>query len=174
MPASWKIACGIPIYKSGPRNDIQIYRPISITSLICKCQERIISQIILNHLKANNFLNPNQHGFVPGKSCVTLLADVLDDWFMSLNMRDIKQVDVVTLDWCKAFDRVPHARLVDKLFCVYIRGNLQSWIRSFLTSRFQVVAYKGRLSDLVPVISGVIQGSVIGPFLFTIFMLDLS
>jgi hypothetical protein len=128
---------------------------------------------MLDHFRKNNLINNNQHGFIPKRSCVTLLADLIDNWSYNLAAKKGKQIDAVNLDWAKAFDSVPHKRLLSKLWCYQVRNNNLCWIQSFLSERTQTVVYRGASSSSLRVTSGVCQGSVIGPLLFSIFMLDL-
>jgi Reverse transcriptase (RNA-dependent DNA polymerase) len=173
VPSLWKEARVIPVYKSGDRADMQNYRPISITSLICKILEKIVVHNLLEHFRNNNLININQHGFLPKRSCVTMLAQVLDDWAFNVAKSVGKQVDVISLDWSKAFDKVPHVKIISKLWSYKIRGSNLNWLRSFLSDRTQKVVYRGACSKTTGVPSGVCQGSVIGPLLFIIFMMDL-
>jgi hypothetical protein len=173
VPYMWKQARVIPVFKSGDRANIENYRPISVTSLVSKLLEKIIAFHILEHLRNNNLLNINQHGFIPKRSCISMLTHVLDEWAFKLATHNYKQIDIINLDWAKAFDTVPHKRLISKLWSYKIRNSSLSWIRSFLTGRTQVVVYRGEVSESVNVTSGVCQGSVIGPLLFAVYMLDL-
>ena len=118
-----------------------------------------------------NLFAKEQHGFIPGHSCVTQLLEVFDSWHQALD--DKKSVDVVYLDFSKAFDSVPHHRLLSKLDSYGIKGNILSWIRAFLTERKQEVAIGGETSSSQQVLSGIPQGSVLGPILFVIYINDL-
>lgn len=173
IPEEWKHANVVPIYKTGSRNQISNYRPISLTSIVCKVMEKVVSKQLLDHLRELNVINSQQHGFLPGRSCVTMLAGAVDEWQYILDKVPGARIDVISLDWAKAFDRVHHGRLLDKLKIYEVSGNLLKWMTSFLIGRKMKVLFNGSCSAEQDVMSGVPQGSVLGPLLFTTFMLDL-
>ena len=113
IPQDWKDGHVISIHKKGSRADVTNYRPVSLTSTICKIMEKLLGKAFLDHLIDNGFVSDHQHGFVPGRSCSTQLLEVLDKWTDILDRGG--DVDVVYLDLAKAFDSVPHNRLLLKL-----------------------------------------------------------
>ena len=130
--------------------------------------ESIIKDYVLNHLSTNNLLSPHQFGFIPGTSCSTqllLLLDYLTSHLYSIN--------VIYLDFQKAFDTVPHRRLLQKLISFGIHGNVLKWIESFLSNRRQQVVLNSHISCFIPVTSGVPRGSVPCPLLFTMFVNEI-
>jgi hypothetical protein len=125
----------------------------------------------LDHLYSNDLVSVHQHGFVRKKACVTNLLESLDSISCSLAYK--KWVDVILLDFAKAFDKVPHKRLVHKLEAYGITGCLLEWVKDFLRARKQRVVLGNHLSEWEHVASGVPQGSVLGPLLFVIYTNDL-
>jgi ribonuclease P/MRP protein subunit RPP40 len=125
------------------------------------------------HLKNNNLISRNQHGFLPRRSCTTLHMQIINDWHILLDQNSGGHIHVISLDWEKAFDKIPHQRLLLKLRNNCISGPLLAWFSSYLKNRKQRVLCGGQFSDLFPVPSGVIQGSVLGRLLFNIFVSDL-
>ena len=172
VPNDWKNANIVPVFKKGQRNDKRNYRPISLTCIASKVMEHIICSNIMNHAEVNSILHPNQHGFRTGRSCETQLIDFIHE--VASNMKNGLQTDVCILDFAKAFDKVGHQRLLSKLQWYGIRGNVLKWIQSFLTDRKQRVVINGASSSSISVLSGVPQGSVVGPCLFLFYINDIS
>ena len=129
LPHHWKEANVTPLFKKGEKCKPGNYRPVSLTSVLCKVMESIIRDDIIQHLERNNLLSECQHGFVAGRSCTTNLLAVLEDWTACLDTG--VPIDAIYLDFAKAFDSVPHARLLSKLAAHGIKGNVLTWGASF-------------------------------------------
>ncbi|XP_074653608.1 uncharacterized protein LOC141907764 [Tubulanus polymorphus] len=144
IPGNWKEAHVKPIHKKGTTSKAENFRPVSLTSCVCKVMESIVRDKVMLHLLDNNIISPDQHGFVKGKSTNTQLAETLNDWTTYLDNNET--FDVVFLDFKKAFDKVTHKRLLKKVENYGIRGKLLDWISDFLANRKQAVCIDGDLS----------------------------
>ena len=168
----FKLAYVTPIHKGGSRQKPEQYRPVSLTSHIMKIFERVIKKKVMNHLIANQQLNDGQHGFVPGRSTQTQLLSHYNDIYEAL--MEGKRLDTIFLDFAKAFDKVDHSILLEKVKKHKIGGKIGLWISEFLKGRkFRVVA-NGCMSREEDVISGVPQGTVLAAMLFVIMISDID
>ena len=135
LPDAWKEAIVIAFHKKGSKQQACNYRPISLTSVICKMLEAIIKEHIMNHLLTHNLLSDYQHGFCSGKSCETQLLRVMNAWMESLESHH--EVDIIDLVFQKAFDKVSHEHLLAKVKSFGITGCLLPWIQNYLYYRKQ-------------------------------------
>ena len=151
VPADWKAANVTPIFKKGDRNTPGNYRPISLTSVVGKMLESIIRDKIVSHLERHSLIRDSQHGFRNKRSCLSNLLTFYNDLFAAHDIN--RALDIVFLDFQKAFDKVPHDKLMFKVKQLRIDGNVHNWIENWLSNRKQRVVINGTASDWAPVTS---------------------
>jgi len=164
VPDCWKYGIITPVHKKGPTSDPNNVCPISMTArpTCCRVMERIINNSLLSFLLDRHLITKQQHSFIRRKSLCTNLLESLEDW--TLNLQSKLVTDVIFFDFKKVFDTVCHHKLLIKLKCYGICGNLLASIEAFLLD--QSVCIGDTVSTSISVISGVPQNSVLGPTLF--------
>ncbi|XGW28756.1 hypothetical protein V3C99_008503 [Haemonchus contortus] len=171
VPSRWKHSFIIPIPKKPPFSNPANYRPISITSIFARLFEKIVKVRLTKYLEQHNIIPSCQHGFRAGRSTETALLCSLNDWSRALDAR--KRVHVIYFDFAKAFDRVPHKKLIHKLELLGVYPLIVRWIESFLSGRTYQVRVGSKLSSIRKIPSGVPQGGVLSPTLFLAYTADL-
>lgn len=170
FPEKWKEAFVTPIHKSGSKQKVENYRPVSILSVFGKVFESIVYDQL--YPVAAAYIPSSQHGFMRKRSAVSNLAVFTDS--VARHMDGGSQVDVVYTDYSKCFDRIDHGILINKLLGIGVHGDLLRWLISYLRNRLQAVRVGVYKSNFEVIPSGVPQGSHLGPLLFNIYLHDIS
>ena len=171
FPTTWKKTKVVPLHKKEDQLNPKNYRPVAIVPILSKILERVIFNQMVQYLNANNLLHPNHHAFRTQHNTTTALIQMYDGWLQAVESGQL--AGVCMLDMSAAFDVVDHDLLLQKLSIYGFEESLLAWTRSYLHGRSQCVVINGCLSKLLPLSTGVPQGSILGPLLYTIFTNEL-
>lgn len=171
FPKCLKVSKVIPVFKKGDKNDVNNYRPISLVPVFSKVLEKVMSTQIVAYLECNNLLTDRQFGFREGRNTVEAIIDFVNSTVESFENKDHRLASFV--DLTKAFDCVPHDKLLEKLKRYGFDDRAMDMMASFLSERYQIVSSDGTRSQMSPINMGVVQGSVLGPVLFLVYINDL-
>ena len=172
VPEKLKEGIVAPIFKGGNKSEPSNYRTVVLTSHVSKLFERVVAGQLVRHLELGRYISPNQHGFRQGRSCSSQLLQHYYDVLRGLESGC--DVDVIYLDFSKAFDKVDLGLLLCKLRSIGVVDSLITWIKSFLLGRRQRVVVDGHSSHWNEVVSGVPQGTILGPILFLAHIMDIE
>ena len=171
FPVLWKKAKIIPLHKKDDQLNPKNFRPVAILPIFSKIMERVIFNQIIQYLNSNNLLHPNHHAYRSGHNTTTALIQMYDTWINAYEDGELS--GVCLLDMSAAFDIVDHSLLLKKMKLYGFGEDSLEWTESYLTGRSQCVSISGSLSKLLPVPTGVPQGSILGPIFYTIFTNEL-
>ena len=171
FPDSWKEALITALFKKLDPSIVKNYRPISLLNTISKIYEKAVFDKVYPYLLSNKLLSPFNSGFIKLDGAINRLIAMIDSIHKGFDDRENSLL--ISLDISKAFDRVWHQGLLFKLKQCGITGNLLAWFQSYLTNRRQRVRVGGKLSNTLPITSGVPQGSILGPILFLVYVRDM-
>ena len=171
FPRSWKKSKIIPLHKKDDPLNPKNYRPVAIVPIISKILERVVFNQLFEYLDDNNLLHPNHHAYRAGHNTTTALIQMYDGWLKAVESGQM--TGACFLDMSAAFELVDHDLLLEKLSLYGLEFDSIEWIKSYLEGRSQSVMIEGCLSKLLMVSSGVPQGSILGPLLYTLFTNEL-
>ena len=171
FPDAWKVSKVVPLYKKDDVLNLNNYRPIAIIPIMSKILERAMYNQLIKHFSENALLNPSHHAYRKNHSTATAMIELLDSWVQGVDSHQM--VGVCFLDMSAAFDCVDHGILLQKLSLYGCSETINKWFSSYLSGRRQGVCINGTMSKLLPVVTGVPQGSILGPLLYTIYTNEL-